>query len=496
VALALTVFLLVPLFTDGYFMNHSRTEPSEKFDSYGAVQVLQWLFTGGLMDFSRIPVLTLLAFGGVAVWLWQRRETHKLDPVQTWILMAAGFWILVFFGRATWGPLVLLIGATADLHVHRVVAGVQIFMLLLAAAALAGIWREVGRRSVLAATVLTGLLLFPLVEERGRYIADYMSRGEINVQAMVDAQNDLFAAFALVKQRGGRVYSGLSTTWGTAFQVGSVPLYSLLSVNQLPAVAHPYNVTALPSDIMLRFDELNPTHYRLFNIHSVLAPAMPGTPPFLTPVKDFGRFRVLDAPGDGYFDLVDAPDVVPIDRYSFYDVNDRWLHSDWLAHKQHLWLDLKGGGPPGLPRISASGPLPPAPVAVGNVGTVRAERQNGQVYRAELDVARPGIALFRMTWHPNWAIYVDGKPQKTGMLSPGFLGVPVLPGHHQIVCRYEPGSWRLYLCMAGFLLVGLIVGVEWRKTPAMPAPELPPDRNPLPIEVSPRKRNRDKGRQR
>lgn len=496
VALALTVFELVPLLTDGYFMNHSRMEPPEKWNSYGAVQVLQWLFTGGLMDFSRVPVLSLLAFGGAGLWLWQYRKTRKLGPAQTWILLAAGFWILVFFGRSTWGPLLLLIGATADLHLHRVMAGIQIFLLLLAAAALTAIWREVGRRSVWAAAVLTGLLLFPLVEERGRYLADHMALGRMNVEALAAEQNDLFGAIGLVKQRGGRVYAGLATTWGGAFQVGSTPLHSFLSVNQVPAVSHPYNATALPADIMMRFDEGNAAQYRLFNIRSVLAPAMPGTPPFLTPLKDFGRFRVLDAPGDGYFDLVDAPVVVPIDRYSFYDVNERWLRSDWLARKQFLWLDLKGGSPPRLSRISATSPLPPAPAPGENAGTVRNQRQIGQVYQAELEVARPSVALFKMTWHPNWVVYIDGKPRNTAMLSPGFLGVPVSPGRHQILCRYEPGNWRVYLAMAGFLLVGLMVGVEWRKTAEMPAGELPADPSPRPIEVARKKRDRDKGRRR
>jgi len=79
------------------------------------------------------------------------------------------------------------------------------------------------------------------------------------------------------------------------------------------------------------------------------------------------------------------------------------------------------------------------------------------------------------------------------MLSPGFLGVPVTPGHHQILCRYEPGFWRLYLAMGGCLLVGLIVVIEWRRTPriveSVPAaiPE-PPASEP----VARKKRNREK----
>jgi len=192
-------------------------------------------------------------------------------------------------------------------------------------------------------------------------------------------------------------------------------------------------------------------------------------------VKDFGRFRVLDAPGEGYFDLVDAPVVVPIDRHTFYGIADRWLHSDWLAARQYLWLDLKGGAPSGLPRISAAAPLPPVPPPGGNRGAVTGQQQAGQVYEAELDVTRHCMALFRMTWHPDWVAYLDGVPQKTAMLSPGFLGVPVSPGRHRILCRYQVGFWRVYLAVAGFLLVGLMVAAEWRRTPAAPLPEPPPD---------------------
>jgi hypothetical protein len=338
------------------------------------------------------------------------------------------------------------------------------------------------------------LLLFPLVEERRRFFQDYLDQGRLTLQTYAAEHTNLDAAIALVKSRGGRVYAGLSTTWGGAFKVGLTQVYSFLATSQVPAVSYLYNYTALPSDIMMRFDETNPTQYRLFNLKSVLAPAMPGTPAFLTPVKDFGRFRVLDAPGDGYFDLVDAPAVVPIDRDSFYDVNDRWLHSDWLARKQYLWLDLKGGAPVQLPRLAATSPLPLAPAPGERAGTVRNEQQTRQVYQAELEVARPSLALFKMTWHPNWVAYIDGKPQKSAMLSPGFLGVPVTPGRHQILCRYEPGNWRLYLAMAGFLAVGLIVGVEWRQKSGIPDRQPAADPGPQPDEVSPKKRNRNKGR--
>ena len=82
---------------------------------------------------------------------------------------------------------------------------------------------------------------------------------------------------------------------------------------------------------------------------------------------------------------------------------------------------------------------------------------------------RPGYALFKMTWHPNWKVYIDGSPQPSAMLSPGFVGVRVMPGRHRIVCRYQPGALKLSLAIVGFLLLIAVLrsvdrffGVSWR----------------------------------
>jgi hypothetical protein len=102
------------------------------------------------------------------------------------------------------------------------------------------------------------------------------------------------------------------------------------------------------------------------------------------------------------------------------------------------------------------GNSPPLPRA----GEIKGERQTGQDYRAEFEISRPAVVLFRTTWHPNWVAYVDGKVRKTAMLSPGFIGVPVLPGQGHILLRYEPGSWKLIMAFGGLLLALLLVATE------------------------------------
>ena len=83
---------------------------------------------------------------GALLILWKLYRDRRLPAQEGFVLSAAVLWLLVFFGRPTWGPLLLLLGATRDLHLHRVVGAVQIFFVLLAAIAMAAGWRELARR--------------------------------------------------------------------------------------------------------------------------------------------------------------------------------------------------------------------------------------------------------------------------------------------------------------------------------------------------------------
>jgi hypothetical protein len=159
---------------------------------------------------------------------------------------------------------------------------------------------------------------------------------------------------------------------------------------------------ALTSDLLLSFDERNPANYRLFDIRSFLVPA--GTkypvPAFLKPGPVFGRFQIFDTPANGYFDLAD--------------------------------------------------------------GRIVSASQSGEAYRAEFETPHPAPVLFKMTWHSNWKAYIDGRPSETTMLSPGFVGIPAPAGHHALLVRYEPGTWKLWMALGGILAVLLMAVAERR----------------------------------
>jgi len=454
-AILVSAFQILPLLADHAILSHSLWEPVWKWDSFGAGVTLTRLFTGELLDHGRLPVLTALALAGVAVWAWRRRAGAVAEL--EFAAAGAALWIAVYFGRPFWGPLLNVLGMSDDMHLHRVIGGAHIFLVLLAGVALAELWDRLPGRGI-AAAAITLVLFYPMVRERLVYLQHNDAWGRRTLQAYETDKPDLDAAIAAAKSRGGRAYPGLAAGWGGQFKVGDAPVYSFLSTAQVPAVAFLYHSMALTGDVMLRFNDHVAAQYRLFNIKTAIAPVnWPLLPRAVGAAgARFGRFQLYYTPGNGYFDLVDAGAAVRTTRRNFYDINTRWLDSDWPEKQTHLLLDFGAGAPSGMQRIEEGSLLPfiaaPPPAA----GAVRAEQQNGDDYAAEIDVLRQSYLLFKMAWHPNWKAYVDGQAQPVVTLSPGFSAVAVAPGHHRVEFRYEPGWGKPLLALGGILAVALI----------------------------------------
>jgi hypothetical protein len=468
VSLLVAAFQFIPLLRDSGIINHSRWEPSWKWDSFGATQILKWLFTGELLDHGRLPVLTALAFGAVILLLCRWRREQRVTSEHWFVLGGAAVWILLYFGRPFWGSALAILGVPNDMPLHRLIGGAQLFLVLLAGIGMATLWRFVSlrvHRAVAALIVL--VLLFPMMRERATFLHNNRVWGETNLTAVTGSQRSLDAAIDQMTLRGGRVYPGLAARWGGQFKIGDVPIYAILSQRHVPAVAFLYHSMALTGDIMVQFNDWSPAQYRLFNIRTVIAPDRTPLPPFLVPRDHIGSFQLYDAPGSGYFDIVDVPAVVQTTSNNFYDINTRWLQSEWPKNKQHLWLDPSDGMSHAATRISASSGLSPAPSASSS-GSVITEQETDDSFEARVDVVRASYALFRMTWHPNWIAFVDGRPVQTIMLSPGFIGIPVSEGSHSIVCRYSPGFGKLLLAISG-LLLGFLVGSArlWNAVPRL-----------------------------
>lgn len=454
-----TAFQLLPIITDGAFINRSRWEPLWKWDSFGAKEVLGLTATGDLLDARRLPVLSFLALAGaIAAWRRLRRDPEQ-SFTATFALAGTVLWLFLFCGRTSWGPLYKVLGLSDAAQLHRFIGGAQWFLLLLAGYGLTRLWTMPFERRWrwpgLAAIVLTALVLWPAVSERRNFLSEGEQWGRENLAAYQTHRDSLQRTIETARAQGGRAYPGLAAAWGAQLRVGYVPLYAFLSEAHVPAVSFLYHAMALPADVMVRFDENRPEHYRLFDIRSVIAEPSRALPAFLRETATIGPFRVLQAPPSGAFSLVQVPRSFYVDRRTFYDVNDAWLQSGWPAADAHLALDYESAVPvlprPRLGDFTALAQVP----ATTACGSVLRQSGTSDRHRAELDVTGDCVALFKTTYHPNWRATVDGASRHTVMLSPGFIGVPVSRGRHTLEIRYEAGFARpLLLGLALPFLLG------------------------------------------
>lgn len=461
-ALLATSYFLVPLFLDRAYLNRSVWESANKFDSFGAPTVLGWLVTGELLDFGRLPSISILAGVGLAVSIWRWRDARYRIPA-----LIFGIWLLAYFGRPTWGFLLDLTPLSGDFFLHRLIGGVHLGAIFLAGIGLAApmAWAIKRRRvpHLLAVTALGLLLMLPVFKDRIDYL-HFNDRLMEETDAAVAAERlDIDGLLTELRSRPpGRVYAGLAGQWGRDYLVGGVPMYALLAADGYDTLRL-YHSWSLAADVAATFDERRPDEYDLFDIRYVVAPADRQFPDFVEPIGEFGRHRLYEVATTGFFDLVSSSVAFEGDRQAFFPAAAGWLNTTQVAAKEHPSVFL-GDAPRDLdltllPLDSAGGYLaatrfPPQP----DLGSVTSESADGDQYRATVDATTDTLVLLKATFHPNLRATVDGTEAEARMLLPGFVGVPVPAGEHEVVVEYRPGELRHVLMLLG---VVAMAGLGW-----------------------------------
>jgi hypothetical protein len=460
-------YFLVPFWLDRAYLNRSVWEASWKYDAYGYEWTLRTLARGELLDYGRFPSLTILAAIGLAycVRRW-KQERYRL------LTVLFIFWLLLYFGRPTWGVLLDLLPMSRDLHLHRLIAGVHLGAIYLMGLGLAVPWRwamgRLNRWHLVAPAILTGVLLYPVYKERADYLVQNSRWMTESQQAFEAEAKDLEALISNLRGLPpGRVYAGLGGTWGKDYKVGGVPVHALLNRYGLDMLGFLWHALSFNADILVLFDESRAEQYNLFNVRYVVAPAGRTFPDFVKPLGSFGRHRLYEVETTGYFDLVGSDVAFSGDKSEFYPAASRWLVSDMLLAKQHPALFLEGNAPDDqasttlaaatemIPRLSFPGGLPR--------GRVISETVRPGSYLTDLEVERDSVLMLKVTYHPNWHAYLDGVEANTIMVMPSYIGVKVPPGAHQVRLDYQPQPVRGALRSVGVLALALIALAEARR---------------------------------
>ncbi len=455
-----TSYFIVPVLLDNAYLNRSVFEEQSKYDAFGYEWTLRALFGGRIFDHGRFPSLTLLAGAGALLCAWRWRDERYRIPAAF-----GGLWLLMYFGRPTWGVLIDLATLNVNFYLHRLIAGVHLGGIMLMGLGLTMPWRwALARKRVwylLAPVAITALVLFPVYSDRRDYLesnAAFMHSGE---RAYQREQRDLDALTAALRgQPPGRVYAGLAGRWGKDYRVGDAPMSALLNSAGFDMIGYLYFPFSVNSDIQALFDETRPEQYDLFNIRYVVAPKTRTFPDFVQPIGDFGRHRLYRVETSGYFGLVNSSVAFRGDRNSFYRAASKWLASGLPGKGQHPQILFEGDGGPGVyPQ-----PLPNSPAVLANMpfgesaprGAITSERVYNNSYVANVSVARSSFLMLKETYHPGWHAYVNGREAKTVMLMPSYLGVKLAPGRHVVRMVYRPERYRRLLLALGLLMLPAI----------------------------------------
>jgi len=450
-----SAYVAIPFVQNQGYLLVSPYFPRFRFDGFGAGQVLGWLVSGELLDHGRPPVLTLLLAVGVVAALVTRTRLALLA------LTLLGLWLALYMGRVTLGPVAdLLPFAQGGLPVHRFIGGIHLAAVLLIGIGGEWIWtllraERTPARAFAAGTLLIVLLLPAVIERREYYVQNGTWIQQAN--AAVVADTDARAILTAVKQLPpGRVYAGLHTTWADQLNFGlgfkGLDLFDLFTPSRIPFVGPPYWSWSLNSDLLWSFNEADQAQYDLFDVRYVIAPRTLAPQPFWQRRTEAGRYILYEVPTSGYATLgaIVEQRAAP-SQHALFDLELAWLKSDAVAARRYIRYAYPGSGS-GVPGSISPG----CPTGRTEDRVVREDRIE---VAASCDHAT--TLIFKTTYHPNWAVTIDGRPAPDFLVSPSYIGVALPPGTHVVAAQYRADAKKTPLLLLG--LTGLTAAAVFRR---------------------------------
>jgi ABC-type dipeptide/oligopeptide/nickel transport system permease component len=469
-AAVLSAWLWLPFIAQPAFLGASPYLQAEKYDSYGAPAILGWLVTGDLMDHGRLPVITALVALGVIAALFLRRT-----PIARTALVLFVVWLVLYFGRPTLDGLVSLFPMHDGLLLHRFIGSFELFAIVLIGIGAAWAYERASSPlpssirnrlrlgpsrglspsiRVALAGVVALLMLAPAIAERATFYSSNTSWMR-QTQAAIDSDVDARTILSSLRTRPpGRVFAGLrSTGYGPLMDFrlpfNSVRFSDLLVYSGVPVVAAPYSSLSLNADLIWDFAIDRPEDYQLFDVRYVVAPSGTAMPAFLQPITRTTRYVLYAAPTTGY-----AIYGAIVDRESFHTqrglfaVNRPWFDGADVAALRFHRFDFPA---------SSDGPT----AAEESSGCARPAYTYERVQPSRIDVVvgcpAASTLVFKVTYHPNWHVTVDGRDADTFMVSPSFVGVSLPAGDHFVTAEYRSTPIKAPLfALSVLLLVGML----------------------------------------
>jgi hypothetical protein len=469
-SLLIASWVLVPLIADASVFDYSSFyQGTFWLNSYGAPQVLGWLFTGQIFDHGRFPIITLLVALGTVVCIVRFRRDARARALLGVMVLS----LLLFFGRPTLGLILNLLPGSTDLLLHRFLMGVQLSGDMLAGVGLAWAggfllrlarnWRPKIRLLPATAALMFAAVLITLPASLDVAAYDLNDSTQISLQVQSDQTDGaaLDVLLAEIKEMGGgRTYAGLPGNWGQHYTVGAVPVYEYLADHDVDEVGFLLRMNSIVEDNEAYFNEDDPAQYQLYNVRYILMPTGMQPPVPATLLAISGRHRLWQVATSGYIQVVDTAGVISADRTDMARQMQPFLHTAAFHDGELETVDYNNG----------PAPTPTQPVGVtpsGSPGTstdALIQAQDGY-FAAQVTANRIATVVLKATYDPRWRVTVDGVDATPYVVIPGFVAVTVAPGQHTVVFQYVSYPHYVLLFSVGGVtfLILLLWPWLWRR---------------------------------
>jgi len=434
-------------------------------NGYGARSVLHWLLSGQLLDYGRLPVVTVFAALGFGLaWLaWSSAADARA------LLVALAVCLLFAFGRTTFGSLADVIPGSADIFFRRFMMGVQLAALLLAGRGAAWLAARCVRLleararcwppglSPAAVLVAAAAVLAPAWLQLGA--SDHHDGTEIAAQRSADNTEgaDLDRLVTVIERDGGgRTYAGMPSNWGNDFTVGAVPVFKYLESRDVDEVGYTLRTASLMTGPEYFFDDRDPSDYRLFGIRYLILPARDQPPVRARLAMRSGPYWLWTIDGGGYVQVGRIIGEISASRTNLGTRSIGLLRSGLAADGAYLGVRYGSGGD-GDDRL----PTVPRQSSAGVVSSERADLDDGEA-SATVRMRRPGVAVLSASYDPGWTATVNGRPQPVRMVAPALVAVDVPAGTDRVVFRFRGyGDYPELFVLSGLTLALVAVAPAW-----------------------------------
>ena len=450
-AAVISAYMWLPLLTNTAFLNASPYLQSWKYDSLGAESILGWLFTGDLFDHDRLPVLTVLFAAGVAAALLSRIRTGRM------FVALFLFWLLLWFGRPTWGSLMDVLPLDDGLLLHRFAGLVTLTAIVLMGIGGAVVWRAIAGSGqpgrVVVATAVVILLLVPVLGERWRY---YDNNTFWMRQSAARLAEDSDVQAILARAQGapdGAHLRGPAGDLRQRPQFRDLSLANVLTTDGYETLAPPSESLSLNSDLIWHLDDQDMAEYALWGVRYVVAPATRTLASGLIPIMTTDRWVLYEVPGASYGtfgELVDRRTVAT--QADLFQLNRAWQASGEPEQDRFVRYDY-----PARVAVAEGQTAPGCPT-----GTIPFESFQPGLIQFVVDCPVDSTFIVKTSYHPNWQITIDGNAVDDFMVAPSYIGVSVPAGRHALTATYVAAPIKQPLAIAGIGMVILLLLLRWR----------------------------------